>query len=56
MFAENRKIIVWFLVAIALAVYVKTSGFILPGQAQKAVLGKSTVSSPGFGPLLDRNK
>ncbi len=46
-----RKVIVWFVVCLVLAIYAKTAGF-LPGQSSSsgAVLGQQ--KSPGFGPLL----
>lgn len=54
MLSENRKIIVWFLVALAVTLYAKWAN-LLPGSPNSGqVLAKTTVSSPGFGHLLNQ--
>lgn len=53
MLADSRKIIVWFLVALALAIYVKVAKI----APTTNVLGAKTASpSAGFGPLLEKMK
>lgn len=54
MWTDNRKVIVWFLVALALAAYVKYANLV----PQSGVLGAETETktSPGFGPLLQKSK